>query len=173
MLNNKGFTLIEILVSIVIISLVGIVFFPNFRKFNTDQQYRNEVLNLQNDIKKAQTMFASGTRCTANKATLGWSLTITNGNPVTSNLKGYCINSSLVQSNEPLASVPLPSTAIQSSTCPTNTTIELKFDRQGFSYSCNGGAFISGTFTLQLQNKASTTQSTTFTINPVGTILQN
>lgn len=174
LLSEKGFTLIEILVAVVIISLIGIVFFPNLRQFNSDQQYRNEVLELKNNLKSAQNMFTTGTRCTATEGATAWSLLISGSTSLTNNLKAYCITSAQVSSVKNLTVTSVPGTSIQSSTCGgTPTTIELRFNKSGFSYSCNGGAFTTGTFSLQLQNKLNTSQSTTISINTSGTISQN
>lgn len=173
--NQSAFTLIEILVSIVIISLIGIVFFPNLRKFNADQQYTNQTQEVKNNIKIAQNMFTTGTKCTATEGATYWSLIISGSSSLTNNLKANCITAAQVATVRNLTVTSLPDISIQSSTCgATPTTIELRFDKTGFSYSCNGNVtFTSGTFNLQLQNKNHTSQSTTISINSIGTISQD
>jgi prepilin-type N-terminal cleavage/methylation domain-containing protein len=172
---SSGLTLIEVLIAVVIVSLIGITFFPNLKKFNSDQQFRNESADIKNNIQNAKNMFTTGTRCTSSKATTAWSLFISTGTTITTNLKGYCITTALVSSVENLNSAPQNNLALQSSTCGSGTSsIELKFDKNGFSYSCNGSStFTSGTFNMQLQNKNNTSQNTTITINNLGTISQN
>jgi prepilin-type N-terminal cleavage/methylation domain-containing protein len=173
--TSNGLTLIEVLIAVVIVSLIGITFFPNLRKFNSDQQFRNESADIKNSIQNAKNMFTTGTRCTSLKATTAWSLYISTGTTITTNLKGYCITTALVSSVENLNSAPQNNLVLQSSTCGGGTSsIELRFNKNGFSYSCNGSStFTSGTFNLQLQNKNNTSQSTTITINNLGTISQN
>lgn len=174
LVSKNGFTLIEILVSILIISLIGIVFFPNLRKFNTNQQFQNESLNIKNQIESAQNMYTTGIRCSASKAASGWSFILSNTTPLSTNLRGYCVNTSLVSSTENIAGTTAANTILFSSNCGTGTTsIELKFDKNGFSYSCNGGSFTSGLFNLQLQNKNDSSQKTVITINTLGTVSQN
>jgi prepilin-type N-terminal cleavage/methylation domain-containing protein len=172
---SKGLTLIEVLIAIVIVSLIGITFFPNLKKFNSDQQFRNEFSDIKNNIQSAQNMFTTGTRCSSTKATTAWSLLITNGANLTSNLKAYCVTTAQVSSVESLSIITQRNLQIQSSTCPVGaTSIELKFDKNGFSYSCSGSStFTVGTFNLQLQNKNDTSQNATITINNLGTISQN
>ena len=168
-----GFTLIEILISVAIISLVGIVFYPNLRKFNNDQLFKNEVLDIKNAIKKAQTNTTTGTRCSSAEAAINWSTVITPGTSLSTNVRSTCINSSQAQSVKNLDAISASNTQIQSSSCPSNNTIELKFERTGFSYICNSGTPVQGSFTLQLQNKNNTSQSITLQINSAGTISQN
>lgn len=169
-----GFTLIEILISISIISLVGIVFFPNLRRFNNDQQYQNEVLDLKNAIKNAQNMSTTGTRCSSTKASLSWSTIITPGTTIGTSLRASCITTALVSSVENYPGITAANTTLLSSSCAVGTTsIELKFDKNGFSYTCTPGGASGTTFNLQLQNKNNTTQTTTISINKLGSISQN
>lgn len=120
-------------------------------------------------------MFTTGTRCSSTEGPTAWSLLITGSSDITYNLKAYCRNASQAETLKSFAVVSLPNINIQSSTCgATPTAIELKFDKNGFSYSCNSSVtFTSGTFDIQLRNKQNTTQSTTITINKAGTISQN
>lgn len=172
--STNGFTLIEILVSIVIISLIGIVFFPNLRKFNSDQQYRNQTQEIKSNIKSAQNMFQTGIKCTATEGATYWSLIISGSSNITNNLRANCITAAQVATVKNLTVTSMPDISILSSTCgATPTTIELRFDKNGFSYSCNSGAFTSGTLDIQFQNKKNTSQNTTITINKIGTISQN
>ena len=173
--GSKAFTLIEVLIAIAIISLVGITFFPNLRKFNSDQQFSSDTQNIKNDIKKAQNMFSTGIRCSSTKAAISWSLVLAVGTNITTNLRANCVTTAQVSSVDNLPSDIKTNISLLSSTCgATPTTIELKFDKTGFSYACNGTTtFTSGTFSLQLQNKSTTSQNTTITINRLGTISQN
>jgi prepilin-type N-terminal cleavage/methylation domain-containing protein len=177
-LNTQlGLTLIEILIAIVIISLIGITFFPNLRKFNSDQQYRNELSNLKSSIESSKNMFSSGTYCTTAKPSTGWSvvISITSNIPTSFNQKGSCITSAGVTTTESINTNPLSNLTLQSSSCASPvTSIEMKFDKNGFSYACNGSStFIAGTFSMQLQNKNNTSQISTISINTSGTISQN
>lgn len=173
--SSTGFSLIEILIAIAIISLIGITFFPNLRRFNSDQQYSTDTQNIRNDIKKAQNMFATGIRCSPTKAATSWSLVLTLGTDITTNLRANCVTTAQVTSVDNLTADIKTNITVQSSPCGTNATaIELKFDKSGFSYACNGSTtFTSALFSLQLQNKKNTAQSTTITINKIGTISQN
>jgi prepilin-type N-terminal cleavage/methylation domain-containing protein len=174
-LESSGFTLIEVLIAIVIISLIGITFFPNLRKFNSDQQYLADVQNIKNDIKKTQNMFTTGIRCSSTKAAISWSVVLTVGTNIVTNLRADCITSAQVRSFDNLTADTKTNISVLSSTCGSNaTSIELRFDKTGFSYACNGtNSFTSGTFSLQLQNKNNTSQNTTISINKSGTISQN
>jgi hypothetical protein len=163
-----------VFVNVAIISLVGIVFFPNLRKFNTNQQFQNEVLDLKNLIKKAQANTTTGTRCSATEPALSWSVVISPGtNTISSTLNGSCLTTSQTTQVRTLSTITASNTSIQTSNCPSGNTIELKFDRTGFSYACNGGAFTQTTFSIQLQNQNTTSQSSTLMVNTAGTISQN
>jgi prepilin-type N-terminal cleavage/methylation domain-containing protein len=174
--NSSGFTLMEILISITIISLIGITFYPNLKRFNSDQQFQNEVLNIKNNIKKAQNMYTTGTRCGNGKAATAWSVTIAVNSTNLTNLKAYCINDTLTtSSNETFPATPASNITYSSSNCAIGTTaIELKFDKNGLSYSCNGGtSFTSGPFSITYLNKNASSQSTTILISQLGNISQN
>ena len=173
--SQFGFTLVEVLVSVLIMAVIGVIFFPNLRRFNTNQQFQNEVLDVKNNIKKAQSMYTTGTRCTANKSILSWSFILTRNGSYTYNLEASCINPPTI-STETTPAITLNSTSYStSSTCGSGSTaIKLKFDKTGFSYSCDAGAtFTVGTFNLQLQNTKNISQTSTISINQIGTISQN
>lgn len=174
--NKSGFTLMEILISITVIGLIGITFYPNLRRFNSDQQFRNEVLNIKNDIKKAQNMYTTGTRCGNGKAATAWAVSLAVNSTNSTNLKAYCINDALTANSTEVFPVTTASDiTYTSSNCPVGTTaIELKFDKNGLSYSCNGGtSFTQGSFSITYQNKNASTQSTTILVSQLGTISQN
>lgn len=175
--SNQGFTLVEILVSIVIMAVIGVIFYPNIRRFNTNQQFQNEVSDVKNNLKKAQSMYATGTRCSASKSALAWSLVILRNGSFGYNLKATCTNGSTT-TTESQVIYTTKSTTLQSSSCSSGATpIELKFDKTGFSYTCDNSiatpVYTSGTFNLQLQNSKNTSQSTTISINQIGSISQN
>lgn len=172
--NQKGFTLVEIIISILLISLVGLVFFPNLRRFNTEQQFRNDVLEVENNIKSAQNMYTTGIRCSAQKAMLSWASVINYGATISTSQRASCINTTGVTSTENLVGITSNNVNIQSSSCPVGTTsVELKFSKAGFNYTCAPGNQTGNSFNLQLQNKNDTSQSVSFNINPVGVITKN
>ena len=172
--SPAGFTLVEILISISIIALIGITFFPNLRKFNSEQQYRNESSSLKDSIESAKNMFTTSKRCTAAKAVLSWSVLLTTTGSLSYNQKASCVSATQTISSENLSTIVLSNLTVQNSTCGLqDDTIEFKFDKTGFTYSCAGGSFISGDFFITLQNKNNSAQTSTISINHLGVISQN
>lgn len=62
----KGFTLIEILVVIAITAVAGIVAFVNLRGFGSEQNLKNNSLNLINILKSVQTNANASLKCNRN-----------------------------------------------------------------------------------------------------------
>ncbi len=69
----KGFTLIEILITLGIISMVTLVAIPNFRRFNTEQQLQKDVKKLVAAIRQVQANAQNKVTCQASRA-LSWSI---------------------------------------------------------------------------------------------------
>ncbi len=61
--GDRGFTLIEILVAIAIISIVTVTVVPNLRKFNSDQELSNDTNKLIQTLRQAQSNAQSGLKC--------------------------------------------------------------------------------------------------------------
>ena len=60
---QSGFTLVEILVVIAILSIIGVSLLPNLKTFNVDQNFRNTVSEMAQDIRKAQANSQSKIEC--------------------------------------------------------------------------------------------------------------
>lgn len=58
-----GFTLIELLVVIAIMGILGVAALSNYRSFGEDQNLKNAVLDIQTDLRLAQTNATSNTKC--------------------------------------------------------------------------------------------------------------
>jgi prepilin-type N-terminal cleavage/methylation domain-containing protein len=71
---NKGFTLIEILITIAILALVLGISIPNLRRFNQDQGLAEGVSNIVQVLRQAQSNTMSGIRCSNGKPSSDWSI---------------------------------------------------------------------------------------------------
>jgi hypothetical protein len=101
-------------------------------------------------------------------------MTVASNNPISFNQKGTCVTAVQTSTSVDIGSTPISSLTLQNSSCTAPvTSIELKFDKTGFSYSCNTGSFVYGAFSMQLINKNNSAQSSTIIINSAGTISQN
>lgn len=58
-----GFSLIEILVVVAIMALVGIFTFSNYKSFGEDQNLKNAVLDIQSQLRTAQTNATTNLKC--------------------------------------------------------------------------------------------------------------
>lgn len=59
----SGFTLIELLVVIAIIAVIGVYTLANFRSFGEDQNLKNAVLEIQSQLRTAQTNATANVVC--------------------------------------------------------------------------------------------------------------
>ncbi len=59
----KGFTLIELLVVISIMAIIGTFTIANFRSFGEDKELENAALDIQSQVRTAQTNASTGVKC--------------------------------------------------------------------------------------------------------------
>lgn len=88
----EGFTLIEILVVIALISLIALVGIPNLRRFNEGQIFTEKTSEFLNHLKRMQSNSQAGIVCDSLYRSTSWNLKITGDTTYTTYPK--CINSS-------------------------------------------------------------------------------
>lgn len=96
--NFRGFTLIEILIAIAILSLSAIIAIPNLRRFNDEQELNNASEDIVRTFREAQSSAASNIRCN-NGPSGKWFVELNNVAGV--NYKLLCQNSSGVNESSP------------------------------------------------------------------------
>lgn len=69
---NKGFSLIELMVTVVILSTISVLIFPNLKSFKSDQEFKEAVLNMQEVIKVAQTNAFNGVKINTAAEAKNW-----------------------------------------------------------------------------------------------------
>lgn len=62
-LNSRAFTLVELLVVIAIMAIMSVFALANYGSFGEDQNLKNAALNIQSQIRKAQTNATSNVIC--------------------------------------------------------------------------------------------------------------
>lgn len=75
---ERGFTLIEILVVIAIISTVALIGIPNLRRLNQNQEYQSKASELVNSLKRMQSNSQAGIVCSPTTPSQSWNLRINN-----------------------------------------------------------------------------------------------
>lgn len=68
----KGFTLIELLVVIAIMAIVGTFAIANYRSFGQDKDLESAALDIQSQVRTAQTNATTGVKCENLTALHGW-----------------------------------------------------------------------------------------------------
>jgi len=63
LMSKNGFTLIELLVVIAIMAVVGTFAIANYRSFGEDKELENAALDIQSQIRTAQTNASTGKKC--------------------------------------------------------------------------------------------------------------
>lgn len=71
-----GFTLIEILVVIAIISITALVGIPNLRRLNQNQEYQSKASELVNSLKRMQSNSQAGIVCSPTTPSQSWNLKV-------------------------------------------------------------------------------------------------
>lgn len=74
---RKGFTLIEVLISVAIIAALGALTIPNFIRFNEEQILKNETLSLLQGLRQMQANAQSRVKC-QNTFAINWQLILSN-----------------------------------------------------------------------------------------------
>lgn len=100
----KGFTLLELLVVVAIVSILIVLSIPQFSKFNNSQAVQTSALELQTAVRTAQSNAGSGIKCDSPPTTpsLDWQLLLSDdrGYRVTStcNPSGSAVNNTFLLS---------------------------------------------------------------------------
>lgn len=68
----RGFTLIEILISISILALIAAISLPNIRKFGEDELIKAAASNLTQFLRKAQANAQTGVKCPNGEISQSW-----------------------------------------------------------------------------------------------------
>lgn len=85
---TRGFTLIELLVVVAIMAVIGVYTLSNYKSFGEDQNLKSAVLDIQSQLRTAQTNATSNTQC-VNKFGAIWEVEFLNSKTI--NLR--CIES--------------------------------------------------------------------------------
>ncbi len=125
-----GFTLVELLITIGIVSVVAIVAVPNIRSFNESQLFKNTGSKLVQDIRQAQFSAQSNNNCPSGNGSVSWTLVFSSNSY---NLK--CQNTT--GGNEIKSTVNLTSPMTLSDTCVTNGVSHTVSFTNKPSTSCN------------------------------------
>lgn len=170
----RGFTLIEILVAIALISTMAVIALPNFRTFGENQDIKNSSLELVRSLRQAQSSATSGTRCST-KPSDNWTVKVRqNGFQIV----GNCLDPAVdippaTPSPEAKNFYTLPDTIeVLSTSCGTGAAgnADIVFKRSTVTFSCLNAAVVSGvTFTMTLKNKSTPDQSMV-NVNTAGAI---
>lgn len=71
-MNCKGFSLIELMVTVAIVSTLSVLIFPNLKSFKSDQEFKEAVLNMQEVIKTAQANAFNGVKINNTTEAKNW-----------------------------------------------------------------------------------------------------
>ncbi len=172
--KSTGYTLIEILITITILSLVGIISIPNLRNYSKNQDLKNSASSLKDALSNAQSASISGIKCST-KPSVQWSIKL-NPTTILGTQQGYqvrlfCLDPLVdtVSTPEPKAIFVFPSSITMSTTCsPTTRNIDIIFTGRTPSFDCNDGNKPT-TFSITLTN-ASINKSVSININSQGVI---
>lgn len=78
--NASGFTLVELMIVIAIISVASIVVLPNIKNIKDEQNLTSAAVEMQTYLRSAQANAASGFGTCSNRQNLGWEVVFTSIN---------------------------------------------------------------------------------------------
>ena len=135
--NQKGLSILELLITISIIGLISLVSIPALKNFNTGQDLENSVSDFKNALRTTQSKAITGVKCPNKKPSVKWDFLISQTNSQTSyKIIPYCDNGG-------------GSTSADPTTASYNLTNNIKIDSVA-SASPNGNCLTTDTdFTFQ------------------------
>lgn len=165
---NNGFSLIEMLIAISIVSLVGFFSIPQLRQFSKDQAFENVALDFKNSIRLVQSKALQSIKCT-NKQSSKWVVKI---QPSSYQIIPYCQNGDNTESPDVVSAqttTNLPGGVTVTQTgCPQVADTELVFDKRSFYIVCSAGDPILYTTVITLTDAQNNTKS--INISPGGVV---
>jgi prepilin-type N-terminal cleavage/methylation domain-containing protein len=163
--SRNGFTLVEILIVVAILSLIAVVGIPNLRKFTNDQTTTNSAQDLVRVFRQAKTSSTSGTLCNGNLPDY-WYVDVKMGLNKTYYL-GANYNSTLCP-NGPALNFPNGVTTSSTAGCSVNQTLTINYNPQNVTFSCNGTPINASLIDLTLTPSSGVAQ--TIYVNNAGTV---
>ncbi len=172
---NKGFTLIEILVAISIVSLIAVIGVPNLKRFNEGQQFQNDVSELIRNLRRMQSNSQSSIVCSPTVGSSSWTLSFKSESSYS--YIPTCSGATPVDSTVPISS----STKIISiksssgSNCDLkDTTVSFVNKDKSIVVSCKSGSLVTSVdkIIVYLQNQKDTSEYAGIVINNAGMVSQ-
>lgn len=162
----RGFSLIEILVAVGIISLIAAAAIPNIRKFSSDQDIQKTKADIKNSLEKALSSARSGVKCSGNRGSVSWTV---NFNQNKYSISALCTDQQ--KDAEALTNLPAGislTTSCNDASATGNQSVIFNGDK--ISYLCQNNAVITGEFIITLNKKG--TSPGVIKINDSGVIYE-
>lgn len=135
--NDKGYTLVELLIAAIIIGVIAVVATPNLNKFSQEQKMDNVASQIIQAIRKTQSNALSYTQCSSGYPAKYWSVLLANNN---FQIKGTCHNLSNPAAVLPTDTSTVPYTAgtiSLDSRCGLNNSIEIFYQGRNVYSKCS------------------------------------
>lgn len=175
---QKGFTLIEILVAISIVSLIAVIGVPNLKRFNEGQQFQNDVSELIRNLRRMQSNSQSSIVCSPNDGSSSWALKFDSQTGSGYSYFPTCSTSSptaTVVEFLPLANPSTKILKIEPSPCTSgNTSVSFINKDKSIDISCgtSPSQVSVDKITVYLQNQKDNTEYAGIVINNAGMVSQ-
>lgn len=158
LINLFGFSLLELMLAIGLISIVTAVAIPNLRNFNSVQDVDLAVDKYLLALKSAQSSAISNIQCPNGELAVSWQVNLNlAANPDTYSIVGNCraangtLSTNTVLSAHPFAANADSSNKYSAITgCGANINASIIFTDTRVEYQCNSGTLTSGTITTSI-----------------------
>jgi len=154
---SKGFTLIEVMISLGILALIAGVAIPNLRYFNQAQELDNATLQLINVLETAQSSASSRIQCSSGEKSRSWFVQLnTAGANDTFSLASRCESGveSYSITDSPITTVNSSNISMDTDRCP-GQDVRVFFAGLSLYYQCFGGVITKGGIRITLTRSGS------------------
>lgn len=149
---NRGFSLVEVLVTVAIIAIITGVALPNFRNLSQNQEMDGAAQKLINIIKLAQSSATTHIKCPTGESSNNWNVDLTS---TTFTLNANCSGAvDKVTSSGSYTSGQDSATTftMTNDKCTAGQTLKIIFVNRQISYTCNGTLGTSWPVKITLNN---------------------
>lgn len=171
--SQRGFSLLEIMVALAVLSVIAVVSIPNYRKFSETQAIKNSHGDMIKYLRLAQSSASTQTNCSSNKPAQNWSFVINTSTKaysiVTSCFNPATDTTPTLETKDPFT---LPSYINITTTPGCSGDFKVTFTRTGASFFCQNNPISFNEITLNLRDTNTSVQKY-IKINTTGTISES